>query len=123
MEAGSMSRRQRQTPEQRWKQALIEAYYDYRWHQVLDPLYEQMQRWKAGELTHADIDRAIHETHKQSQKLFTLFSERRDRLVALIQWDHEWFEPWVAEHPPPSGHATSDAARGGAPGATTEDRA
>jgi hypothetical protein len=98
-----MSRKKRQTPEWQWEQALIDAYYDYRWHQVLDPLYEKLQRWKAGELAHADVDKAIHETHKQNRELYHLFRESRSFLVGLIQWDRDWFEGWVVENPPPPG--------------------
>ncbi len=98
-----MSRKKRMTPEWQWEQALIDDYYDYRWRQVLDPLYDKFQRWKAGELTHDDMDQAIHETHKQNQELYTLFRESRRFLVGLIQWDREWFEGWVADHPPPPG--------------------
>ena len=31
-------KRRRVSPEWAWEQALIDAYDDYRWHQVLDPL-------------------------------------------------------------------------------------
>jgi hypothetical protein len=86
---------------------LIDAYYDARWHAVLDPLYEQFQRWKAGALTHADLDEAIHQAHRQSQELFAFFRQRRDHLVAVIPFDRDWFEPWVAAHPaPPAGDDT-----------------
>ena len=96
-----MSRKKRrQTPEYRWEQALIDGYYDYRWRQVLDPLYDKFKRWEAGELTHADMDQAIHETHKQDQDLYRLFAESRAFLVGLIQWDEQWFENGVAAHPP-----------------------
>jgi hypothetical protein len=37
-------KKKRRTPEWQWKQALIDAYYDYRWHQVLDPLCEPTRR-------------------------------------------------------------------------------
>lgn len=96
-------KKKRQTPEWQWEQALIDAYYDYRWRRVLDPLYEKFQRWKAGQLTHADMDRAIHETHKETRELFKLFTSKRSWLVTLIQLDREWFQEWVAEHPPPPG--------------------
>jgi hypothetical protein len=99
-----MSRKKRRdTPEWQWEQALIDDYYDYRWRQVLDPLYEKFQRWKAGELTHHDMDQAIHETHKQDQELYKLFRESRRFLIGLIQWNREWFEGWVTDHPPPPG--------------------
>jgi len=38
-ESGEMSRKKRrQRPEWKWEQALIDAYYDYRWRQMLNPL-------------------------------------------------------------------------------------
>jgi hypothetical protein len=99
-----MSRRKRrQTPEWKWEQALIDDYYDYRWREVLNPLYEKFKRWEAGELTHEDMDQAIHETHKQDQELYSLFTQSRSFLVGMIQWAEEWFEEWVADHPPPEG--------------------
>jgi len=99
-----MSRKKRsQTPEWQWEQALIDAYYDHRWRQVLEPLYEKFQRWKGGEFTHADMDRAIHEAHKEGQEVYRFFTEKRSWLVSLIQLDREWFEPWVTDHPPPPG--------------------
>lgn len=70
---------------------------------MLDPLYEKFQRWKVGELTHADMDRAIHEVHKQDQDLYTLFRQDRSLLVGLIQHDRAWFKNWAADHPPPPG--------------------
>lgn len=99
-----MSRKKRrETPEWKWEQALIDDYYDYRRRQVLNPLYEKFKRWEAGELDHWDMDQAIHETHKENQGLFSLFSESRHFLVGMIQWDEEWFDEWVASHPPPPG--------------------
>jgi hypothetical protein len=99
-----MSRKKRrQTPEYKWEQALIDDYYDYRWRQVLNPLYEKFKRWEAGELEHYDMDQAIHETHKQNQDLYRLFTESRAFLVGLIQWDEDWFEKWAIDHPPPPG--------------------
>ncbi len=98
-----MGKRHRQMSERKWEQALIDAYYDHRWHQVLDPLYEKFQRWKAGELTHGDMDQAIHETHKQNQDLYRLFREDREFLMGLIQFDREWFDGWVADNLPPPG--------------------
>ena len=95
-----MSRRKRrETPEYKWEQALIDDYYDYRWRQVLNPLYEKFKHWEAGELTHWDMDQAIHETHKENQHLYSLFNESRSFLVGIIQWDEEWFDAWVADHP------------------------
>lgn len=86
-----------------WEAALVEAYYDYRWRKLLDPLCDTFKRWKAGELTHADVDRAIDEAYKERCLINSLFGQRRDRSVALINWwDRDWFEAWVNEHRPPS---------------------
>ena len=99
-----MSRRKRrETPKWQWEQALIDAYYDHRWHEGLDPLYEKFQRWAAGELTHEDMDQAIHETHKQNQGLYSLFTESRSFLAGGIQLDEEWFDGWVTDNPAPPG--------------------
>ncbi len=99
-----MSRMHRRSPAVReWEDALIGDYADMRWREVLDPLYEQFQRWKAGELDHADMDEAIHKTHRECQKVYVFFSNRRDELLQIIQWQRDWFEPWLAAHPAPPG--------------------
>ena len=98
-----MSKHKRKSPEGQWEQTLIDAYYDMQYHRVLDPLYEKFQQWKSGELTHDDIDEAIHQTHRENQKLYSFFTQNRDMLVFLIENDEEWFSEWVADHPPPPG--------------------
>ena len=98
-----MSKHKRKSPEGQWEQTLIDAYYDMQYHRVLDPLYEKFQQWKSGELTHDDIDEAIHQTHRENQKLYSFFTQNRDMLVFLIERDEEWFPAWVADHPPPPG--------------------
>ncbi len=95
----------RRSPQREWEQALIDAYYDYRWRQVLQPLHVDFQRWAAGELEHADLDRAIHETHKQSQQLYGLFTQSRYWLVRAIQFDEDWYLRWVKDHPAPGSPA------------------
>ena len=52
---------------------MIDAYSDYRWRQVLNPLYEKFQQWKSGELGHMDMDEAIHQTHKENQEVYIFF--------------------------------------------------
>ncbi|MFQ6101801.1 MAG: hypothetical protein ACE5OS_11300 [Anaerolineae bacterium] len=89
-------------PAQQWEQALIDDYYNYRWQQLLEPLCDRMQRWKAGELTYADMDQILNEVHQQVCEIRSLITQRRDRLVMLIQWlDREWFENWVKSYSPP----------------------
>jgi len=60
-----MSRkRRRDTPEWAWEQALIDAYDDHRWHEVLDPLAAAVKRWDAGDLDHVDLARAAGRVRK-----------------------------------------------------------
>jgi hypothetical protein len=87
-----------------WEHDLADAYCSYRWHQLLEPLCGTFQAWKAGKLTHEEVDRALEEAYKNKCALNNLFCQRVDRVVNLIQWwDREWFEAWVEEHRPPSG--------------------
>ena len=88
--------------QRQWEQALVDAYYDYRWRQVFQPLYDDFQRWAAGELTHADLDQAVHQTHKKTQELYRLFSEKREWLARAIQLDEDWYREWVKDHPAPT---------------------
>jgi hypothetical protein len=82
-------------------QELIAAFYDYQWHLVLDPLYDKFQGWKAGELSHDEIDEAIHITHKSCQEVYNLFLNKRDLLARMIQFNEDWFPKWVKDHPRP----------------------
>jgi hypothetical protein len=84
----------------KWEQDLIDAYYDHSYHKILDPLYDQFQQWKAGELTHEDMDQAIHKVHKENQRLYSFFTQKRKDLVWMIQCDREWFAGWIPDHPP-----------------------
>jgi len=87
-----------------WDQMLIEDYYDYRWHQIIEPLCEKLQRWKDGKLSYDEMDRTMEEVYGQICEVRSLFSQRRDRLVLLLQWlDRAWFESWVQGHAPPEG--------------------
>jgi hypothetical protein len=101
MKGGTMTKNK--SPEREWQRQLIDDYYDYRWKQVLEPLYQEFQRWKAGERSPAEMDQAIHTAHKESQRLYGFFSEGRDSLANWIRMDQEWFEPWLAAHPAPPG--------------------
>jgi len=94
-------KRRRDTPEWAWEQALIDAYYDYRWHQVLDPLAAAVRRWEAGELDHVDLARAAGRVRKGTSPIDYLFSEKREMLVRMIEFDEEWSGPWIAAHPRP----------------------
>ena len=85
----------------KWQQSVIAAYHDYRYRQVLEPLYGQFQRWQAGALSHLDLVEAIHQAHKQNQQLYGFFAQKSDFLANAIQLDRAWFDPWLADHPPP----------------------
>jgi hypothetical protein len=89
------------SPAREWQQKMIDDYYDFKWKELLEPLFQDFQRWKAGERSHADMDAAIHAAHKESQKLYSLFGEKRETLASWIQLDQDWFLPWLAGHPAP----------------------
>ena len=93
-----------ETPAQWWEEKLVDDYRDYRWRQLMEPMCDKMRKWKAGELTHDEMDRALEECHRQVCELRNILTQRRDRLVMLIQWlDREWFEAWVKHYSPPPG--------------------
>ena len=91
----------KRSPLHQWEQDMIDAYYDYQWQLTLDPLYEQFQSWKAGELSHDEMDQAIHKTHKSCQDVYNLFTAKRDLLVRIIQFNGDWFPQWIKDHPKP----------------------
>ncbi len=67
----------KRSPLYQWEQEMIDAYHDYKWRQALDPLYDQFQCWKAGKLTHDEMDNAIHQTHKDCQKTDAFHKQTR----------------------------------------------
>ncbi len=95
-------KRGRDTPEWAWEQAVIDAYDDHRWHEVLDPLAAAVRRWEAGELDHVDLARVARRIHKKMSPIDYVFSQKREMLVRLIEFDEEWSGPWIAAHPRPA---------------------
>ncbi|HEX2911819.1 MAG TPA: hypothetical protein VH186_13505 [Chloroflexia bacterium] len=93
----------RNSPQWQWEQQLIQAYYDYRYLKLLDPLYDEFQHWKEGDRTHEAITSFIHEVHRQMAELHNLFGNNRKWLLTLIQLDEDWFQKWLAAHPAPPG--------------------
>ncbi len=76
-----MSQKRRwDTSEWAWEQALIDAYDDYRWRQVLDPLAAAVKRWEAGEIDHVDLARMAGRVRKGVSPIDDLFSEKREML-------------------------------------------
>jgi hypothetical protein len=51
------------------EQVLLDAYYDYRWREVLEPLYQKFQQWKAEELNPPVMYKLINQIHKQIQEV------------------------------------------------------
>ncbi len=92
------------TSAQWWEEKLVEDYRHYRWQRLMDPMCDKMEKWRAGELTYAEMDQALEECHRQACELRNILNQREDRLVTLIQWlDREWFEEWVKSYSPPPG--------------------
>lgn len=64
---------------------MIDKYYDKKMREILQPLYEEFQRWKRGEISHYELSEAIHKCHKQNQKIYRLFQGSREFLLKLIE--------------------------------------
>ncbi len=89
---------------ERWEQALIRDYREYRWRSLMEPLCEKMERWRAGELPYEEMDETIEGIYREVCEIRNLFAQREDRLVLLVQWlDREWFEGWIEHYTPPPG--------------------
>lgn len=86
---------------QAWEQALLDDYSEHRWHQALDPLAALFAQWSAGAAEHLEVSAAIARAYRQIEADFLFFSDRRAALIALIQQDQAWYEPWLAAHPEP----------------------
>ena len=87
-----------------WEEALTDAYWDYRWRNIMEPLCKTFQAWKSGDLSHADVDKAIDAAYKEKCMVNSLLGQRPDRSAAIIHWwDPEWFEAWIEDNRPPAG--------------------
>jgi hypothetical protein len=82
-----------------WEQALIDAYHDFRWREVLEPLYEKFRRWEAGELDHAALGASIRAANGPIVDSRRFFAQKRSVVVKFAQWEREWFEDWVSMTP------------------------
>jgi hypothetical protein len=91
----------KRSPLYQWEREMIDSFYDYQWHLILDPLYEKFQRWRAGEVSRYELNEAIHKTHKACQQVYSLFAIKRDFLVSAIQFNEDWFSGWEKYHPRP----------------------
>jgi hypothetical protein len=57
---------------------------------------------ECGKFSHSEMDKAIHEIHKSSQNIYSMFTTKRDLLVRVIQFNEGWFSQWVKDHPQPA---------------------
>jgi len=89
------------TPFEIWQRELVSAFHDYRWQQVLDPLYEQFQLWKAGEISHDELNEALNKSYRDRRDLYNLFYEKISLLARMIELNTDFYEEWVKEHPKP----------------------
>ncbi len=87
-----------------WEDRLVADYREYRWRLLMEPMCQRMEKWKAGELTTEEMDRAFEECYRHITELRHILNQRTDRAALLIQvLDREWFEEWVKQHTPPPG--------------------
>ncbi len=85
-----------------WEEKLTDDYWNYRWHKIMEPLCETFQAWKAGKVSHTEVDKAVDKAYQEKYAINSLLSQRPDRAAALIHWwDPEWFEAWIEKNRPP----------------------
>jgi len=76
--------------EQRKKEReFIAAYYDKRMRALLDPLYDDFQKGKRGDLSHDELSDRIHQFHTENQKVYNLFCQNREFVLKLIEWGNQ----------------------------------
>ncbi|MDQ2831338.1 MAG: hypothetical protein M3Y74_20105 [Chloroflexota bacterium] len=52
-------------------------------------------------MDHVDLARAAGRVHKGMSPIDDIFSEKREMLVRMIEFDEEWSGSWIAAHPRP----------------------
>lgn len=75
--------------EERGEGEIIEEYYDMKMEKALEPLYQKFQKWKKGKISHKEISDAIHECHKETQKIYSIFNSSREFLMKLIEANND----------------------------------
>ena len=48
-----------------------------------------------------DLARAAGRVRKGTSPIDDVFSQKREMLVRMIEFDEEWSGPWIAAHPRP----------------------
>jgi hypothetical protein len=94
---------QKRTPRYQWECEMITAFHDEQWKELLDPLYEKFQAWKAGALSADDVNEALNKSYRDRRDLDRLFYEKHDWLARLIPLNEDWYPRWVKNHPRPAG--------------------
>lgn len=77
---------------------------------MLGPLTAAVRRGKAGELDHVDLARVVGHSGKEVSPIDNVFSQKREMLVRLIEFDEEWSVPWSPPTPGPRRWRWSDRA-------------
>jgi hypothetical protein len=85
---------------QKWEEKMVADYYDHRCRLLLDPLYEQLQQWKSGDIDHEVIFDSVLGFQKANRERSNFFSNNNEYLVSEIQ-QTPWFQEWVKTHPIP----------------------
>ena len=93
----------KRSPLYEWEKEMIAAFHDYRWRQLLEPLYEKFRQWKTGDLPHDELNEAIDQSYRERRDLDRLFYEKHEWLARIIPLNEDWFPIWVRGHPRPDG--------------------
>ena len=93
----------KRSPLYEWECEMIAAFHDYRWKQLLEPLYGKFQAWKADTLSPDELNEALDKSYKERRDLDRLFYEKHDWLARILPLNEEWYPMWVNDHPKPDG--------------------
>lgn len=93
----------KRTPLYDWEREMITAFHDYRWKQLLEPLYGKFQAWKADHLSADELNEALDKSYQERRDLDRLFYEKHACLARILPLNEEWGPKWVNEHPKPGG--------------------
>lgn len=53
---------------------IVDRYHQKVTEDALEPLYQDFQKWKNGQLAYDDLTEKIHEFHKKNQQIWTMFN-------------------------------------------------
>jgi len=86
----------------RWRREMIDAYYEERIREILQPVAGAAHAWEAGDLSSSGFLDEIFTAQRAARSFNGGFVGGHDILEGLIRADERWFATWVQDHPQPA---------------------